>query len=102
MKTKIVTTDIYLASALLALGARIESNDRSDPRHIKFTIIPNEPSVEFQSENLMGAVTTQISSGKLPIDLEYYEKEWVNGTLMINAIAFKNAIQQMKSVVHSS
>lgn len=102
MKTKIVTTDIYLASALLALGARIESNDKSDPRHVKFTIIPNEPSIEFQSTTLANAVTAQVASGKLPIDLEYYEKEWANGTLLINAVAFKNAIQQMKSVIHSS
>lgn len=102
MKTKITTTDIYLASALVALGARIESSDKADPRHIKFTLIPNEPSVTFQNETLANAVTTQVSSGKLPIDLEFYEKEWANGTLMINAVAFKNAIQQMKSVIHSS
>ena len=101
MKTKLTTSDIYLASVLLALGAKIDSVDKSDPRHMKFTLVPNKPSVEFTSETLMNAVTAEVASGKLPIDLEYYEKEWTNGTLLINAVAFKNGIQQMKSVIHS-
>lgn len=91
MKDKIETTDIYLSAALLALGARLESVDKEDPRHMKFTIIP-EP--QFESQILKDAIPFKF-------DLEYYEREWVNGSLMINAVKFKNAIQQMKSAVHS-
>lgn len=96
MKDKIETTDIYLSAALLALGARLDSVDKTDPRHMKFTIISGIP--KFSSDVLSKAV----EDGSLPIiDLEYYEREWVNGSLMINAVRFKNAIQQMKSAVHS-
>lgn len=98
MKDKIETTDIYLSAALLALGARLDSVDKTDPRHMKFTIISNVP--KFSSDVLSKAV--EDSRNDLPIiDLEYYEREWVNGSLMINAVRFKNAIQQMKSAVHS-
>lgn len=96
MKDKIETTDIYLSAALLALGARLDSVDKTDPRHMKFTIISNVP--KFSSD----ALSKAFENGSLPIiDLEYYEREWVNGSLMINAVRYKNAIQQMKSSVHS-
>jgi hypothetical protein len=88
MKNKIETTDIYLTAALLALGSKLESVDKSDPRHMKFVVI----SKEFESENLPKAPNG---------DLGLYENEWANGTLLINAVAFKDAIQRMKSVIHS-
>jgi hypothetical protein len=94
MKDKIETTDIYLSAALLALGAKLDNVDKADPRHMRFTIISNKP--KFESPVLDKAVQ------HLPIlDLEYYEKEWINGSLLINAVHFKNAIQQMKSAIHS-
>lgn len=102
MKTKIITTDIYLASALLALGAKIESTDKTDLRHIKFSLVKESPDYTFKSENLP-ELGDGISERKLvPVGLDEYETQWANGTLMINAVAFKNAIQQMKSVIHSS
>lgn len=100
MKTKTTTTDIYLASALLALGAKIESTDKSDPRHVKFTLNLVAPIYSFQSTLLPDASSVSVNSATNGI--EYYENLWANGTLMINAVAFKNAIQQMKSVIHSS
>jgi hypothetical protein len=88
MKNKIETTDIYFTAALLALGFKLDSVDKSDIRHMKFFIVPKE----FESENLP----------KVSLDgLEFYENEWANGTLVINAVAFKDAIQRMKSVIHS-
>lgn len=97
MKNKIETTDIYFCAALLALGSKLENVDKTDPRHMKFTVSRN--GYEFQSVNLHNAVTDTIAS--FQADLEYYEKQWANGELMINAIQFKEAIQRMKSVVHS-
>ena len=32
------TTDIYFTAAMLALGAKLENVDRSDPRHMVFKI----------------------------------------------------------------
>jgi len=95
MKNKITSTDIYFVSALIALGSKLESVDKSDPRHMQFTVIPNEP--HFQSENL----PSKPAGTYLPIDLEFYENQWANAEMVINAVAFKNAIQQMKSVIHS-
>jgi hypothetical protein len=97
MNTK-KTTDIYLTSALLALGAKLENVDRNDPRHMVFEVSLKLP--EFQSENLNTAVNV---NNVVPfyLDLDYYEKEWANATLVINAVAFKDAIQRMKSVIHS-
>lgn len=90
MKSIHVTTDIYLAAAMLSLGARLDGVDKSDPRHMEFTIIAKD--TKFESNNLP---TPE------PMDLESIEKQWVNGTLMINAVSFKDAIQRMKSVIHS-
>lgn len=98
MKTKTTTTDIYLAAALLATGSKLEDVDKSDSRHMKFTL--SRHGYEFQSETIASAVGTAVVS--FQPDLDEYEKQWANGTLMINAVAFKNAIQQMKSVIHSS
>lgn len=103
MKTKIVSSDIYFVAALVATGAaRIdrESVDRSDPRHIRFTVIqdPTAPVYSFKSTNLPdgGTVGTQ-SAG-----LEHFETLWDSGTMFVNAIAYKNAIQQVKSLVHAT
>lgn len=95
MKNKIETTDVYLAAALLALGAKLDSTDKTDPRHMKFNIVPNEPT--FQSENL----PAHPAGTYMPLDLEFYENQWANGVLVINAVQFKDAIQRMKSVIHS-
>lgn len=97
MKTKTQTTDIYLASALIALGNKLEDVDKSDPRHMKFTII-QQGNYTFTSSTLPDGGTVSVSTN----GLEYFENQWANGTLVINAVAFKNAIQQMKSVIHSS
>ena len=88
MKNKLITSDIYLAAALLSLGARLDGVDRSDP-HMKFTVVSTAPP--FESSHLQKAC----------LDLEDPENAWANGSLMVNATQFKDAIQRMKSVIHS-
>jgi hypothetical protein len=71
------TSDIYYAAALLALGAKLEETDRTDPRHMQFY---------FSSET---------------IDLEILEVKWANRELVVNAFDYSEAIKRMKSLVHS-
>lgn len=77
MEDKFRTKDIYLAAAIIALGGKYEGADKTEPRHMEFM---------FSDDG---------------VNYDDIHTQWVNGTLKINAVAFKNAIQQMKSVVHS-
>lgn len=98
MKTKIVTSDIYLVASLLALGNKIESVDKSDSRHMKFTIVQNGNTYSFSSTSLPdGGTVVAATNG-----LDYYENLWNAGQLMINALAFKHSFQHVQSVIHST
>ncbi len=103
---KLVTSDIYLAAALMSLGAKLDNVDRDDPRHMNFKmemIVPSNvtttPIPQFSSPTLSSASVTVTSE---PINqLSDYEKKWMNGELLVNAVKFAEAIKRMKSVVHS-
>jgi hypothetical protein len=85
------TKDLYFAAALLALGAEYESADRTDPRHIEFYFSPKKVGGNIA---LSGAeIVTQ--------DLDFIESQWVNKTLVVNAIEYSDAIKRMKSIVHN-
>ncbi len=94
MSTKI-TTDIYFAAALLALGAKLDKTDKSDPRHMEFHFSAPLKAVPPALTGTPGTVTAPA------IDLESLETQWVNKSLSINAFEFAEAIKRMKSVVHS-
>ena len=81
-----VTSDVYLASACLALGYKLETVNRTDPRHMRF---------EFSSEIQTGTL------GELS-KLDEVEVKWANRSLIVNAFDFAEAIKRMKSVIHSS
>ena len=93
------STDFYFVAALMSVGATLENTDKSDPRHMEFCVELSSP--EFQSVNLASAVVNGGANTQFR-DLAYYEKEWANGTLQVNAIKYKDAIQRLKSVIHSS
>jgi hypothetical protein len=95
------STDFYFVAALLSLGARLENTDKTDPRHMEFEISLQRP--EFKSENLQSGMNNSNEHIILGthMDLEYYEKEWANETLYVNALRYKDAIQRLKSVIHS-
>lgn len=84
------TKDVYLAAAILTFdNVELVRVDRTDPRHMEFV---------FESKD--------VQIGNLPmtggVDLDAIEMKWVNNELTGNFTDFKNAIQRMKSVVHST
>ena len=82
------TSDVYLSAALLALGYKLESVDRKDPRHMVFSFT---------------SITTSGNLGELTrLNLEEIETFWANRTLTVNAFDFAEAIKRMKSLIHSS
>ena len=84
------TTDLYLAAAFLALGAKLENVNRDDPRHMEFSF---EPSLNIFNSEVLNSATK--------LDLDAIETQWTNSELMVNATAYKDAIQKMKRVVHT-
>jgi hypothetical protein len=88
MKT---TSDIYFAAALSALGAVLDDVDKSDSKHMKFTFTPR--TAESFAAKETAAIATQ--------DLDFIEKQWVNETLILNAVRYAEALKRLKSVVHS-
>jgi hypothetical protein len=82
------TRDLYLAAAFLALGAKYEGANRTDPKNMEFIFTPK--------------VTKSDAIPKVPLqDLEKVESEWINETLVINATEYAAAIKRMKSLVHT-
>lgn len=85
------TKDLYLAATWLALGARHEGTDKTDPRHMTFKF---SPKPLFETGVLAGTPV----DGQ---DLEKIETDYVNGCVMVNAVAYKEALQRLKAVIHS-
>lgn len=91
------TTDIYLASAFSALGAKLEDVDKSDPKHMVFEFSLNKPV--FVSGALSQISTENVVAGTLT--LGDIETQWVNKCLLVNAVEYAEAIKRLKSVVHT-
>lgn len=72
------TKNIYLAAIYIALGAEYSHANKDDIRHQKFI---------FKDWD---------------VDANKIRAEYINGTLMINAADFIEAIQRMKSEIHSN
>jgi hypothetical protein len=87
------TTDIYLAAAFLSLGAKLTDVDKDDPRHMIFEF----EDANFNSEVLAKANTPSITYGSL----DNVENEWANGTLLVVATKYADALRKLKSIVHS-
>lgn len=70
------TTNIYLAAALLILGASLEDIDYSNIKHQVF-----------------------ILGGRL--DFLTIERAWFDGNVNGNLVKYKDALQKLKSKIHS-
>ena len=71
------TKDIYLAAAFLASGATLVSVDRTDPLHQEFQFEPSKGDLD----DIMG--------------------QYVNRRLTINVADYRDALQRIKSALHS-
>lgn len=76
------TTKLYLAAALISLGAGLKKVDRSDPRHMEFELTFASP-VTKEGDWFDSRV-----------------REWEDQTLLVNAQDFADAVQQLKAEVH--
>ena len=84
------TKSLGIAAAWSALGATYEKSDRTDPKHIEFFFSPRVASTGALKE--LG-IPTQ--------DLDKIESDWVNRTLVVNAVEFYDALQRLKTIIHS-
>jgi len=87
------TKDIYLAAAWMASGAKYEKVDKTDPRHQEFY---------FSSTNEEPTPDGSMVLVLKVVNMEEIKEQWVNAELMVNAVQFKEALQRMKSIIHSS
>lgn len=86
------TKDVRLAAAYMALGAKYEKTDKSDPKHMEFYFSPKT----FDSPVLADAAKN------LDIqNLDAIESAWANKTLIVNAYEYADAYQRIKSIIHS-
>ena len=77
------TSKLYLASALISLGAGLRGVDKSDPRHMEFDLTYSSP---------------------LSMEDEWFRTKiwaWENRLMQVNAQEFVDAIQQLKGAVHT-
>jgi len=73
----LVTSDIYLVSALLSKGAEIKTPiNTNDPRHFKFTIIGER--------------------------IDEMKKDWVDGIIEGNLVEFSRILKNMKQLLHET
>lgn len=76
------TSKMYLAAALMSLGAKKTGVDRTDPKHMKFIL---SYSLPFSDEDDWFAER---------------ENEWNARTMQVNAQMFVDSIQELKVEVH--
>lgn len=72
------TRDFWLATFYIAAGGKYERADKTDLRHQVFHFSPVDG-----------------------VDYEQIKQDYINGTLLLNAVKVKEANQRMKSEIHS-
>jgi hypothetical protein len=84
------TSTLGLAAAVKALGAEFVKVDKTDQRRMIFYFaIPKDT---FDLERYFG---------NLKFDFSSVEIQWTNGNLQVNARRYFEALQDLKSVIHT-
>lgn len=87
------TSALNMAAAFLAKGAVLVGTDKADPKHMVFCLeVPKQPE-----EVLPEKVSEKIDEASL----DAWETQWANDTLMVHARRYSEALQTLKSIVHS-
>ena len=84
------TSTLGLAAAAISLGAKYSRADKSDKRRIIFYLTVPEDKTGLDRY-----------FGKYRFNFEEVETAWMNRTLEVNAYEIVNALQDLKSVIHS-
>ena len=87
---KISTTDIYFCAALLSIGGVLDTVDRTDPKHMIFSVSLKIPD------------TLPVGQTIDDYNMSVLEKAWANETLRGNLFRMASAIKRLKSVVHAN
>lgn len=108
MDKKVKTTSsIYMTAAFLALGAKLEDIDKTDPKHMVFSLSDDSglfsPPITYVTTLSTEPSEYKTTGGSISEhNLDVWEKSWANGTLMVNAVKFMEAIQRLKSIIHAT
>ena len=84
------TSVINLAAACMALGLEYNRADKTNPRSMIFYLVVPDDKADLER-----------FFGNLTFDFESVERSWTNRSLMVNASRYADAMQRLKSVVHS-
>ena len=84
------TSVINLAAAVMALGAEYNRTDKTDPRKMVFYFVLPEDTADLEKY-----------FGNLEFNFDAVERAWTNRTLNGNLCRYADALQSLKSVVHS-
>lgn len=96
------TTAIGLAASFLAMGAKLESVDKSDPKHMVFCFSDSEISFFVDGTTISDSTNNTVLSAVSRNNLDVWETQWANESLVVNAVKFWNAVQRLKSIIHST
>lgn len=84
------TKTLGVAAAVKSLGALYQRTDKTDPRNMVFYF--TTPKDKSGIVSLLGA---------LRFNFEDVERDYTNGRLKVDAKAFYQALQDLKSIIHS-
>lgn len=85
------TTTLGIAAAVKCLGAKYVRTDKSNPRSMVFYFtVPEDVS---GLDKLLG---------ELHFTFDEVERDYTNGELRVDAKAYYQALQDLKSIIHSN
>jgi hypothetical protein len=84
------SSTLGLAAAVKSLGAEFVRVDKSDSRRMIFYFVIPKDTLDLERY-----------FGNLKFDFSSVEIQWTNGNLQVNARRYFEALQDLKSVIHT-